>query len=81
MSSVVFRMKDARMPGRASSHSTTAAPAPSPNSTQVLRSAQSVTWVSRSLPTTKARRMGLRPAAPGKPAALAAIMVSATVSA
>ena len=47
--------------------------------TQVLRSNQFVRRVRRSTPTTSARRTGLRPAAPDAPAALAAIMVSATV--
>ena len=75
-----LRMDHDKMPGFVSSHSTTAAPAPSPNSTHVLRSFQSMMRERRSLPMTNAWRMGLRPAAPGAPAAAAAIMDSAMVS-
>ena len=59
----------ARMPGRSDASKTTA-PAPSPNSTQVLRSLKSRMRLKTSLPTTSAHR-----------AAPVLIMLSATVSA
>ena len=78
-SSSSLRTNVLRMPARSGSHSTTAAPAPSPNSTHVLRSVQLVMRVRRSPPTTSARRNAVRREAPSAPSAEEAIMDSAMV--